>query len=369
MSPLSDLFRNPLVVALTALQFLSGACQIISQLNEPPSLEDQLEQLVVAHIAEGGSASGSNSVKSGSGAPVAGSAPGVGKEIAAPSVPSPTAASSMLLNNNGNNQVAKLNPDGSVASSFSVDQNFSNLNISPDGAQIAGNFGPIVTVYNQSGIPTLSTNLTTASGPVATKSGLTPRDINPAPVPGGMSIMPDNSGAYITDTANSLFYWINFTDKSATAYTNPVTPTGSGKPAILPNASQLWIPNPKANSITVFDTFTNTLVTTITGIPNPVQVAFLGDGTRAAVLSSPASGTGAVYAVDARTYAVIGSAGVGLNPRSLSVSPYQTRVWTANSGSGTISQVDIGGIKPVVLQTASTGPNPLGVAARSSFSY
>ena len=325
------------------------------------------------HVAEGGSAV-ANSLLIGSASAVPGSVSGTAKEVVAAPATGPGARVQMLVVNGGATSTFALNPNGSVAGRWSAPSGFGNISSSIDGSLLAGSAGTVFTLYNTASGATVPIELNTATivPPPATgnvrkgQSTFSPR-ISPAPSPAGTVMMPDKSGAYVTDRAAASFYWVNFADQSVKAYANAVSPAGSGRPAILPNGSQLWIPNPAANSITVYDTFTNTPVTTITGVASPTEIAFTGDGTRAAVISRPQSAPGSIVDIDTTQYTVLGSAQVGFSPAGLSADPYNSTFWVANSGSGTIMAVDVSGAKPVVVETHAVGTTPVGVAVLNTF--
>lgn len=318
-----------------------------------------------AQIAESASAT-ANSLLLGFSVPVPGNIPGTGKEVIATPAVGGTAQTVMVVTNNGSTSLIVQNGKGNQTSSFAVPNGFGNLSGDPIGWYVGGTVGTVyqgVSLY--SGASVANVNLASAPPPPGHAK---PHAINPTPVPAGTAFMPDSSGVYVTDKSAALFYFVNIASQTAAAYTNAVSPAGSGKPAVLPNGAQVWIPNPAANSITVYDTLTNTLVTTITGITSPTEVAFTADGTRAAVISNASTGqAGFIVSVDALQYVVLGQVQVGINPHTLSLNPYGTDFWTANTGSGTISDVEISGAKPTVLATDPVGTSPAGVAAINTF--
>jgi DNA-binding beta-propeller fold protein YncE len=343
-------------IALIALVTVGGLVEFFCPVNHNPITGDDLNSIYpsLVTIAEGASSVG-NSLKLGIAAPVPGSLPGTGKETVAAPAAGAGARSAVLISNNGNEQVALLMPDGSVASTISVPPNFANMSASRDGSIIAGTFGSNFIAYNTaSGSSLYSVDLATAPNTTTT------------PVPAGTAILPYNEGAYITDKNSGRVFEVSFTGSPLSMVINPASSAGAGRPEISPNGQQLWIPDTAANMIAVFDTLTNTLVTTIS-VNAPSEVAFAPSGTRAVVMSKSATGSNTVFLIDTSTYGITGSASVGLGSTGLAVDPYNPFIWTANSGAGTISEINISGPKPVVVDTERVGSNPLGISVISSF--
>ncbi len=359
--PLSLLLVKRLFLAVMAISllFFQEQCD-----NEERRARDQYFADLIrtqgsrqrVHVAEGGSGT-ANSVKEGTGAPVPGSAQGTGKEVvAAPAAGA--GAKSLLLSTFGSmTQIQAIGAAGTVSGGFTVSQGFANMSVSQDGMMIAGTVGTSFWLYNPAGTTLLNVNLTNAVPAPAS-----------APIPAGIAMMPDSSGAYVTDRVLSFYYYVDFKTRAISAFPITIATPGSGKPAVLPNGLQLWIPSTKSNLISVFDTWTNTPVTTVAGINAPSEIAFTADGTNAAVLSQSQAGPGSVFAVDTGQYKVLGSAFVGMAPMGLSRNPFGTSFWTANSNSGTITEVNLTGGAPVVLQTAQVGSNPVGVAVFNTWS-
>lgn len=179
--------------------------------------------------------------------------------------------------------------------------------------------------------------------------------------PYGSAFLPDGTRTYFTDNAKNQFYSLDNLSKTFRTMTLPGT--NPGKPAISPDGLSLWFPMYGSNKVLVYDRLTETLTTTISNVPSPREISFNYTGTRAYALSSPASGVGSVWALDAGNYSVLGNVNVGFAPMGMSWSPGGTRLFTANSGSGTVSMLDVSGKIPLSALTFDVGSNPTGVVA------
>jgi YVTN family beta-propeller protein len=97
------------------------------------------------------------------------------------------------------------------------------------------------------------------------------------------------------------------------------------------------------------------------GIPYPTELTTNLTGTKWYVLSSPPTGNGAVFWINSDNFNVGGNVTVGLGPMGFAWSPGGTTLFTANSGSGSISVIDMTSKTPSV-SSVQVGTNPVGVA-------
>ncbi|GAB2814309.1 hypothetical protein GCM10027176_18620 [Actinoallomurus bryophytorum] len=118
-----------------------------------------------------------------------------------------------------------------------------------------------------------------------------------------------------------------------------------------------YVTNFNANTVSVIDTATNTVIDTITVGGAPVDVAFNPRGTRAYVTNS-ASNT--VSVINTATNTVIDTIGVGSVPAGVAVSPGGTRVYVTNNGANTVSVIDTA--TNTVIATITVGAFPIRVA-------
>ncbi len=81
--------------------------------------------------------------------------------------------------------------------------------------------------------------------------------------------------------------------------------------AITPNGAGVYVANAGANSVSVINTGTNTLVATIPVGSNPVNLAVTPDGTRVYVTNAESN---SVSVINTTTNTVIATVPVGSNP-------------------------------------------------------
>jgi DNA-binding beta-propeller fold protein YncE len=158
---------------------------------------------------------------------------------------------------------------------------------------------------------------------------------------------------YVVDSAGS-YHTVDPTTGSYTTTTFPNQGVIPGKPAVLPEGSQLWIPYPA--SILIFDTQSNTIVNVIDS-PNFTEVLFSPDGTSAYLLNSG----GSISSVSTKTLKPNWQRTIGRNPQGLALSPYGTFLLVANSGDGDIEQISTA--DGSVMSTTDVGTTPVGAVA------
>jgi len=128
-------------------------------------------------------------------------------------------------------------------------------------------------------------------------------------------------------------------------------------PAIAQNAyitNQGTYPN-FSNNVTVIDTITNKVVTTIEVGLAPSGVAVAPDGTKVYVANETVNGT--VSVIDTATNAVSATIAVGNNPIGVAVKPDGRKVYVANKGRhSTVSVIDTA--TDSVSTTIDVGPRP-----------
>src|SRR5215469_14133800 len=113
-----------------------------------------------------------------------------------------------------------------------------------------------------------------------------------------------------------------------------------------------------AKNVTVIDTATNKVVTTIGVGLAPSGVAVTPDGKKAYVANRAVSGT--VSVIDTATNAVSATIAVGSNPVGVAVKPDGSKVYVANRGNGTVSVINTA--TNAVSATIEVGLAPFGVA-------
>jgi YVTN family beta-propeller protein len=133
-------------------------------------------------------------------------------------------------------------------------------------------------------------------------------------------------------------------------------------PAVAQNAyitNQGIYPN-FSNKVTVIDTTTNKVVTTIDVGLAPAGVAVTPDGGKVYVANEAVKGT--VSVIDTATNAVSATVEVGSNPVGIAVKPDGSKVYVANKGRhGTVSVIDTA-MDAVSTTIDVDGLTPMGVA-------
>jgi len=123
----------------------------------------------------------------------------------------------------------------------------------------------------------------------------------------------------------------------------------------------VWVADEGADSLTVLDTATNTVVTTVTGVKKPHNVQVGRDGASAYTVS----GANQVMAIDAATYTIKGVASTGSAPAHVIEAP-NGKVYVTNADDGTVSVYQGPGLIPVGRIDLGGMPHGLRPAAGGS---
>jgi YVTN family beta-propeller protein len=107
--------------------------------------------------------------------------------------------------------------------------------------------------------------------------------------------------------------------------------------AISPDSTRAYVANAGSNSVSVINTATNTVVTTLGVGSNPVKIAITPNGARAYVTNN---GAKSVSVINTATNTVVATVGVGTNPVDVSITPDGTRAYVTNAGSNSTSVID-----------------------------
>ncbi len=233
-----------------------------------------------------------------------------------------------------------------------------NQTVNNGGATSPVNFPGTGCVYNWVndtpgiGLPASGTGNIASFTAVNTGSSPVKATITATPVAGGF--------AYVPNSADGTVSVVNTT-------TNAVVSTiqvGSFPfaVAISPDGSRVYITNEYSKSVSVINTADNTVMATVTVGTYPDGVAVSPDGTRAYVTNNSDGviiGDNTVSVINTLTDSVITTVPVGLNPLGVSVSPNGALVYAANSNSNTVSVIQAA--TNLVLATISVGTHPFGV--------
>ena len=178
--------------------------------------------------------------------------------------------------------------------------------------------------------------------------------------PRAAAITPNNTRIYVTDSVNGTVYTTDLSGKTVGTIQVTSTPAELGKPAMLPDGSQVWIPDVTHNSVFSIDVGSGKSTPLgISGLLDPREIQFSPDGKTAYILSSPPAGfgPGRLSIVDTTSFAVSSTITLGNQPSGLALSPQGTIQFVANSGDGTVAVVQNG-----IVTTFTVGTTPVGVA-------
>ena len=117
--------------------------------------------------------------------------------------------------------------------------------------------------------------------------------------------------------------------------------------------------NRNANSLSVIETATNTVLTTVGLVGAPFRVAITPDGAGAYVTNG---GANSVSLINTATNTVVGSPiAVGATPYAVAITPDGTRAYVTNFGAGTVSVINTA-TNTVVGGPITVGAGPAGLA-------
>ena len=185
-------------------------------------------------------------------------------------------------------------------------------------------------------------------------------DFGTGAAPYATAVSPISGEIYVLDSSRS-YHTVNPSDGTYTT-TGSGSTDSTGKPAVTPDGTQLWIPLP-SGAVAIFDTHSNTLVFIITKPSSsfnfaPMEVVFSQDGTSAYILDNVNS---QVYSIKPQDYTTNWHVSVGRNPQGLSLSPFGSFLLVANSGDGDIQQLSTA--NGAQLSLTDVGMTPVGALA------
>ncbi len=122
-----------------------------------------------------------------------------------------------------------------------------------------------------------------------------------------------------------------------------------------------YVPNYTGNSVTVLDTATNTIATSIPVGINPGGVAVNGSGSFAYIANR---GSNTVSVIDTATNTVVSTVAVGSAPAGIAVSADGLKAYVANYSSNNVSVLDT--TTNTVVATIAVGSRPQGIASTPS---
>ena len=146
------------------------------------------------------------------------------------------------------------------------------------------------------------------------------------------------------------------------------TPVGTGPSgvALSPDGTRAYVTNKAGNTVSVVNTATNAVISTITVGAGPSAVAIKPDGSLLYVTNRTA---GTVSVINTTSMAVVATVKVGTNPEAVAVSPDGTRVFVTNAGAGTVSKIDTATNKVTVTIKVGNGPSSIAISPDAKYAY
>ncbi|MEV5486190.1 MULTISPECIES: IPT/TIG domain-containing protein [Streptomyces] len=149
------------------------------------------------------------------------------------------------------------------------------------------------------------------------------------------SITPDSRYLYVTNFGSSSVSVIDTTTRSV--ITTIGVANGPWGVAVAPDGLRAYVACFGTNSVAVIDTATRTVTASISGLNKPLGLAVSPDGSRLYVASQ---GGNRVDVISTATDTIIASVPVGTGPRNVAVTPDGTEVYVTEEGANAVSVID-----------------------------
>ena len=130
--------------------------------------------------------------------------------------------------------------------------------------------------------------------------------------------------------------------------------------------SRVYVANQFDKTVSVIDTGTGAVVSTVPVAGSATGVAVNADGSRAYVTLK---GAAKVAVINTATNKVLTTISTGAGPEAVAVSPNGSRVYVSNTGGSTVSVIDAATNKVVASVTVGSQPTGLAVSANGSRLY
>src|SRR5438132_1152348 len=236
-------------------------------------------------------------------------------------------------------QAVAITPDGRVAyvgKLTSSDVSVSNAATNTVAATVAVGFGPFGVAITPNGAFAYVTAFgdRCANGGVWVISTATNAVVATVPLAGcttGVAIAPDGALAYVAITPDGAFAYVTHSALSGTS----------------------------ANSVSVIETATNTVVATVSVGAVPVGVVVTPNGAFAYVTNSNAN---TVSMIETATNTVVATLDVGVGPLGIAVTPDGAFAYVTNSNSDSVSVIDTALKTVVTTVPVEVGAGPRGIA-------
>ncbi len=168
----------------------------------------------------------------------------------------------------------------------------------------------------------------------------------------GIAISPDGSKVYVTHDDDGSISVIN-------TYSNTIVasiPIGSTLKSIVvsPDGRAVYVANYSSNTVNVINTSTNKVINTIWVGVNPSGLAISPDGSKLYVTNYLDN---TVSVINTSNYNTVSTINVGANPTGISVSPDGNSVYVANKGYNCVFVINASSNS--VVDTIITGIHPV----------
>lgn len=182
--------------------------------------------------------------------------------------------------------------------------------------------------------------------------------------PFGISITPNGEYAYVTNGGSASVSVIN-TATNTVSSTIPVGISPFGV-AITPDGEYVYVTNGGSASVSVIETATNTITATIIVGIGPYGVAITPNGEYAYITNF---GTSTVSVVSTASNMVVATIPVGNSPQGIAITPDGKYVYVANFGGGTVSVVSTNSNTVAATLTVECGPVDIAFTSKGSYAY
>jgi len=166
------------------------------------------------------------------------------------------------------------------------------------------------------------------------------------------------SRAYVPDQQDFI---ISVVDTATNTVVTTIPISGGAGVAVTPDGTRAYVTSPGDGTVSVIDTATNTMVATIfLGTnQNPSGVAITPDGSRAYVTINLPN---IVSVIDTTTNTVVTTIPVGLSPTGVAITPDGTRAYVTNNDSNTVSVIDTATNTVTATLVVGIGPNAIAIS-------
>jgi YVTN family beta-propeller protein len=171
--------------------------------------------------------------------------------------------------------------------------------------------------------------------------------------PFGVAVNPAGTKLYVTNPYGSNIVSVIDVAKSAVIARVPVGGNSPHGVAVTPDGKKVYVANCESNNVSVIDTTTNTVTTTVNVGSYPIGVTVTPDGTKIYVTNY---NNNSVSLIDTTSNKVTATIPVGNNPYGIATNQQGTKVYVTNYNSSSVSVIDTSINK--VIATVKTEKNP-----------